>query len=218
MSITVLIAEDHQLVRQGVAALIARDDLMVVAEASNGPEAVAAASACRPDVAVLDLMMPHMNGLEAAQEVRRVSPATKCLLLTRHEDEHHVLAAMKAGLRGYVLKSQTALELSQAIREVHRGRLYLSPSVSKAVVDALLSKSESPHVSTSKAPHDVLTVREREVLKLIGESRTTKEIATVLNISVKTAESHRTRLMQKLDIHSTAGLVRYAIRHGFIEA
>lgn len=209
MGIRVLIAEDHVVVRQGLRALLDREGFDVVGEASNGQEALDMASNMQPDVAIMDVSMPIMNGVEAAQELSRHAPKTRCMLLTRHDDDQYVLAALRAGVRGYVLKSQAAIDLSHAIREVSRGQLYLSPGVSKVVIDAFLSKSD--------LPEGRLTAREREVLKLIGEERTTKELAAVLGISVKTAESHRTRLMQKLNIHATAGLVRYAIRVGLVE-
>jgi DNA-binding NarL/FixJ family response regulator len=197
------------MVRQGLRALLDREGFDVVGEASDGQEAVRLATSTQPDVAVMDVGMPVMNGLEAAQELSRSSPRTRAILLTRHDDDHYVIAALRAGVRGYVLKSQAAFDLTQAIREVSRGGMYLSPGVSRAVVDAFLSKAD--------LSEERLTARERQVLQMIGEGKTTKEIAVVLGISVKTAESHRTRLMHKLDIHATAGLVRYAIRHGLIE-
>ena len=205
----VILADDHVLVRQGLRGLLEREGLTVVGEASNGQEAVAITLEKRPDVAVLDLGMPIMNGLEAAQELMREVPGTRCVLLTRHKDDQYVLSGLRAGIRGYVLKSQAVYDLVQAIRQVNRGEIYLSPVVSRAVVDAYLSKSS--------LPEERLSPRERQVAKLIGEGHTTKEVAGVLSISVKTAESHRTRLMQKLDIHSTADLVRYAIRQGMVE-
>jgi DNA-binding NarL/FixJ family response regulator len=207
--VTVVLAEDHQIVRQGIRALLDREGFEVVAEASNGQEAVQITHAHKPEIAVLDVGMPIMNGLDAAQEINRTAPSTKTILLTRHDDDQYVLAALKAGVRGYVLKSQATFDLVQAIREVNRGGYYLSPGVSRTVIDAFLTKSD--------LGNSQLTARERQVLQLISEGRTTKEVATVLGVSVKTAESHRTRLMQKLDIHATAGLVRYAIRHGLIE-
>jgi two-component system response regulator NreC len=205
----VLIADDHALVREGIGILIARGGFTVVAEASNGQEALALASIHQPDMAVLDMSMPIMNGLETAQELRRVSPRTKSIVLSRHDGVDSVLAAMRAGVRGYVLKSQSVLELLQALNDVSTGGVYLSPGVSGAVVDA---------VRTNSSPvDDPLTGRERQVLKLVAEGYSTKECATILGVSVKTADSHRTRLMRKLDIHGTAGLVRYAVRHHFAE-
>lgn len=198
------------LVRQGLRSLLDREDFTVLGEASNGQEAVRLASEKQPDIAVLDLGMPLMNGLEAAQEIARGPGRTKVVLLTRHNDDQYVLAALRFGVRGYVLKSQAVYDLVQAIKQVFRGEVYLSPGVSRVVVDAFLSKSEFPE--------ERLTVRERQVVKLVGEGKTTKEAAAFLGISTKTAESHRTRLMQKLGVHSTAELVRYAVRHGLIEA
>jgi DNA-binding NarL/FixJ family response regulator len=205
----VLIADDHALVREGIGILIMRGGYTVVAEASNGQEAVEHAYSHQPDMAVLDMSMPIMNGLEAAQELRRLSPRTKSIVLSRHDGVDYVLAAMRAGIKGYVLKSQSVVELLQALNDVSTGGFYLSPGVSGVVVDAVRTKS-SP-------VDDPLTARERHVLKLIAEGYSTKECATILGVSVKTADSHRTRLMRKLSIHGTAGLVRYAVRHHFAE-
>lgn len=210
MSIRVLLADDHALVRQALRALLDREGIQVVGEASQGQEAVALASTTHPDVAVLDISMPTMNGLDAVRELHQVSPRTKSILLTRHDEDQYVMAALQAGIRGYVLKTQAAVDLVQAIRRVHNGEVYLSPGVSGALVEAFLSKSG--------LPAEPLSPRERQVLQLVGEGRSTKEIADVLCISVKTVESHRARLMQKLDIHDVARLVRYAIRRGIVEA
>jgi DNA-binding NarL/FixJ family response regulator len=206
----VLIADDHALVREGIGILIARGGYTVVAEASNGQEALAHASIYQPDMAVLDMSMPIMNGLETAQELRRLSPRTRSIVLSRHDGVDYVLAAMRAGIKGYVLKSQSVVELLQALNDVSAGGFYLSPGVSGVVVDAVRAKSEMPD-------EDPLTGRERQVLKLVAEGYSTKECATILGVSVKTADSHRTRLMRKLDIHGTAGLVRYAVRHHLAE-
>ena len=206
----VLIADDHALVREGIGILIARGGYTVVAEASNGQEALAHASNHQPDMAVLDMSMPIMNGLETAQELRKVSPRTRSIVLSRHDGVDYVLAAMRAGIKGYVLKSQSVVELLQALNDVSTGGFYLSPGVSGVVVDAVRANSTMPD-------DDPLTGRERQVLKLIAEGYSTKECATILGVSVKTADSHRTRLMRKLDIHGTAGLVRYAVRHHLAE-
>jgi DNA-binding NarL/FixJ family response regulator len=205
----VLIADDHALVREGIGILIARGGFSVVAEASNGQEALTHASSHQPDMAVLDMSMPIMNGLETAQELRRLSPRTKSIVLSRHDGIDYVLAAMRAGIKGYVLKSQSVVELLQALNDVSTGGFYLSPGVSGVVVDAVRTK---PTIVD-----DPLTGRERQVLKLIAEGYSTKECATILGVSVKTADSHRTRLMRKLGIHGTAGLVRYAVRHHIAE-
>jgi two-component system, NarL family, response regulator NreC len=209
MPVRILLVDDHQLVRQGLRALLEREQFNVVAEASDGHEAIKQALALRPDVAVLDVAMPHLNGLDAAREISRAVPGTRIILLTVHTEDSYVMAALRAGIKGYVLKSQAGADLVQAIREVTSGKTYLSPGISRAVVEACLAKTD--------LPADPLTVREREVLQLVAEGKTTKEIARVLGISAKTADSHRTRMMRKLDIHETAGLVRHAIRLGLIE-
>jgi two-component system, NarL family, response regulator NreC len=210
MSTTVVLADDHALVRAGVKMLLEREKLEVVGEASDGFEAIALADQLRPDVVVIDVAMPMLNGLSAVDEIRKVSPRSKMVLLTMYTDEHYVLQALRAGVKGCVSKAQAAEHLLQAIAEVCAGGVYLSPSVSGAVVQAYLSKDE--------LPRNPLSSRERQVLQLVAEGKTTKEIAVILSITVKTAESHRSKLMEKLDIHSTAGLVRYAIRCGFVVA
>jgi DNA-binding NarL/FixJ family response regulator len=154
--------------------------------------------------------MPFLNGIDAARELQKASLKTKIILLTRHDEDQYVTESLRAGVKGYVLKSQAATDLVHAIKQVSRGAIYLSPSISRVVVEAYLSKAE-PRA-------DPLTSRERQVLQLVGEGKSTKDVATLLGISVKTAESHRSRLMHKLDIHETASLVRYAIRQGLIQA
>jgi two-component system response regulator NreC len=205
----VLIADDHQIVRQGLRALLEKAGHMVVAEASNGREAVELAGAHQIDIAVLDMIMPILNGVDSARELIRVAPQTRTILLTMHADRPYVVEALRAGAKGYVLKTQAAEDLVRAIDEVSRGAVYISPAVAVSLVDAVLDKDDSPTQS--------LTARERQILQLIAESKSTKEIARLLNISYKTAESHRSRLMKKLDIHETAGLVRYAIRRGLLQ-
>ena len=209
MSLRILLADDHEIVRDGLRALLERDGFTVVGEASDGREAVKVAQDQQPDVAVLDLSMPSLNGVDAAKEIARVSPKTKAVLLTVHAEDQYVLTALRAGISGYVLKTKATADLVQAIKEVSLGKTYLSPGVSGAVVQAYLAKTD--------IPPDPLSSRERQVLQLIAEGKTTKEVATILIISVKTAESHRTRIMQKLDIHETASLVRYAVRQGLVQ-
>ena len=206
----ILLADDHVIVRQGFRALLEREGLEVVAEAANGHEAVRLAGELLPDVAVLDFAMPLLNGLDAAKEIRRCAPRTRTILLTVHSEDHYVLEAVQAGVHGYVVKTQAAADLVQAIREIRGNAIYLSPTISRAVVEAYLDKAIPPG--------DVLSSRERQVLQLVAEGKTTKEIAGVLGISIKTADSHRARIMRKLDIHDTAGLVRFAIRRGLIHA
>jgi len=210
MPTQLLLADDHQIVRQGLKTMLEHEGFAIVGEAADGREAVKLAQSRHPDVAVLDLAMPGLNGVDAAREMLRSDPRLKAVLLTMYTEDPYVLEALRAGISGYVLKTQAAVDLVQAIREVMRGSIYLSPGVSRAVVDAYRHKSD--------LPPDPLSPREREVLQLVAEGKTTKEIAGVLNISVKTAESHRMHIMSKLDIHETAGLVRYAIRRGLIQA
>lgn len=210
MSMTVVLADDHPVVRQGVRRLLEREEFEILGEASDGLEAIGLAEQLRPDVVVLDLAMPTLNGIGAIREIAKVSPRTKIILLTMYIEEHNILDALRAGAKGCVSKTQAAEHLLQAIREVCAGGVYLSPSVSGSVVQGYLANTE--------LPYDPLTSRERQVLQLIAESKTTKEIAVILGVTVKTAESHRSKLMQKLDIHSTAGLVRYAIRRGLVQA
>ena len=208
--IRVLLADDHVLVREGLRALLAKEaDIQVVAEAGDGREALRAAREARTDVVAMDLSMPLLNGLEAARQMAAWDQGPRVILLTVHAEDRYVLEAIRAGVRGYVLKKQAAADLVRAIREVSGGGVYLSPGISAAVVEA---------VRSPRAPvEEPLTPREREVLQLVAEGKTTKEIAVLLGVSVKTADAHRTRLMQKLDIHDIAGLTRYAIRHGIIQ-
>jgi two-component system response regulator NreC len=205
----ILLADDHQMFRQGVRALLERENFNVVGEASDGHEAVRLAHDLHPDVVVLDYAMPFLNGLDAARAIGHSLQRTRTVLLSMHTEDTYVLEALRVGVGGYVVKTQAAPELVQAIRAVSRGQVYLSPKVSRALVDAYLAQSD--------VPADPLTLRERQVLQLVAEGKRTKEIALLLAMSVKTAETHRARIMAKLGIHDTAGLVRYAIRHGAIE-
>jgi len=210
MPIRIILADDETMVRQGFKLLLEREreHIHILGEASDGRHAVRLARELQPDVAVLDLAMPVMNGLEAAREMMRGTSATKTILLTVHAEDRHVMEALRAGVQGYVLKTQPVEDLVQAIRDVAGGAIYLSPAVSRAVVDAFLAAEGSPA--------ERLTPRERQVLQLVAEGKTTKEIAKIMGVSAKTSESHRLRIMQKLGIHSAAGLVRYAIREGLV--
>jgi two-component system, NarL family, response regulator NreC len=209
MGMSVLLADDHPVFRQGLRALLERERFDVIGEASDGLEAISLAERLQPQVVVIDLAMPALNGIDAAREILKRAPRAKAVLLTMYTEEHHVLEALRAGVKGCVSKSQAAEHLLQAIKDVSAGGVYLSPHVSGAVVQAYLAKTD--------LPYEPLTPRERQVLQLIAEGKTTKEAAAVLDVSVKTAETHRTNLMEKLDIHSTAGLVRYAIRRGLLQ-
>ena len=210
MPVRILLVDDHVLVRQGLKSLLEREGFQVVGEASDGQEGLRLAESTKPDIVVMDISMPTINGLSAAREIQQKFPKTKTILLTQHDEKQYVTEAMEAGVKGYVLKNQAGSDLLQALRQVSRGQVYLSPGVAQAVVESYQSNSGK------SGTH--LTVRERQVLQLIAEGKSTKDIAAVLGISVKTAESHRTRLMQKLDIHETASLVRYAVRNGIVEA
>ncbi len=209
MRLRLLLADDHVLVRQGLSSLLERRGYQVVGETSNGREAVELAQQLAPDICILDLVMPGLNGVDAAREIHRTCPRTRTLLLSMHSEDEQVFEAIDAGVRGYVLKSKAADQLVEAIEEVAKGNVYLSPSLSRAVVDALRTGAN--------IGANPLSPREREVLQLIAEGRTTKEIAGLLGISFKTAESHRARIMEKLDIRNMAGLIRYAVRHGLVE-
>ena len=206
MPIRILLADDHVMVRQGLRVLLEQAGMIVIGEASDGQEALRLAHEHTPDVAVLDIAMPSLNGLETARRLRETVPQTKIILLTMHTEEPYVLEALQAGAVGYVLKSQAAGDIVQAIRDALQGAIYLSSRVAHTVVQAYLTRS-------SLSP-DPLTSREREIVQRIAEGQTTKEIASDLGLSVKTVESHRSSLMRKLDIHETATLVRYAIRRG----
>jgi DNA-binding NarL/FixJ family response regulator len=201
--------DDHVLVRQGLKALIESDGFRVVGEASDGQEALRQVELFCPDIVVMDISMPAFNGLNAAREIERSFPKTKTILLTQHDESQYVSEALETGVKGYVLKNQAAGDLLQAIKQVSRGQVYLSPGVSQAVVESYHSKLDKTKTR--------LTPREKQVLQLIAEGKSTRDIASVLGISVKTAESHRTRMMHKLDIHETASLVLYAVRNGIVQ-
>lgn len=206
--VRLVLADDHLVLRQALRALLERRGIEVVAEAADGRSAIEAVTKHSPDVAILDVAMPVLNGVDAAREIQRVAPECTVILLSGIDDARFVREALKAGVRGFVQKSQGADDLVHAIEEVRDGRLYVSPGASQAIVDvcATTQKEEGSH----------LTPRERQVLQLVGEGKSTKQIAEVLHISVKTAEFHRGRLMKKLNVHDTANLVRYAIREGWI--
>lgn len=209
MAHRILLADDHVVVREGLKNLLLQEGFEIVGEVSNGREAIDLAKKLHPDVVVLDVSMPVLNGIDAARAIHLASPRTRTTLLTMYKEEQYVLEALRAGVQGYVLKSQAAADLIHAIRSTLQGETYLSPGISESVVKTALAQS---------APSNPLTPREREVLQLIAEGKTNKEISQQLGMSVKTVESHRRNLMVKLDIHETAGLVRYAMRIGLIQA
>jgi DNA-binding NarL/FixJ family response regulator len=204
----ILVADDHPVVREGLTALLTAQGYRVVGMASDGRAAVRLAKELKPDLAIFDLGMPQLNGLDATRAALKASPETRVIVLTMHTEEPYVIEALRAGARGYVLKTQATEHLVQAAQEVAGGSIYLSPGISKTVVDACFSKAD--------LPEDPLTLREREVLHLITDGKSSKEIGAALDISARTAEVHRAHIMAKLDIHDTAGLVRYAVKKGFI--
>jgi two-component system response regulator NreC len=210
MAVRVLLADDHEMVRQGLRVLLEREGFDVVADAADGREAIKLCEAHHPEVAILDLAMPLLNGVDAAREILKNNPRTKIVLLTMHTEDHLILESLRAGVTGYVLKTRASSELVQALRAVCRGEMFLTQSISRTIVQAFLLKDD--------LPADPISDRERQVLQLVAEGKTSKEVAAALGISVKTAESHRSNMMEKLDIHDTAGLVRYAIRKGIIQS
>ena len=209
MRTRVLLADDHAMFTQALRGILECEGLEVVGEARDGREAVKLAEKHQPDVALIDLAMPFLNGLSAARAIELASPTTRTIILTSYADEQYVLDALHAGASGYVLKTRAISDLMHAIRDVCRGTLYLSEGVSREALRAFFAKEP-----LRAAP---LSGREREVLQLIAEGKSIKEIALVLCISAKTVETHRRRMVDKLDIRETAGLVRYAIRQGIIQ-
>ncbi|MFZ0009123.1 MAG: response regulator transcription factor [Steroidobacteraceae bacterium] len=210
--IRVMLADDHTLFRAGLRALLrALDDIEVVAEGADGREALRLIAAHRPDVALMDIMMPELNGLDAAARVARAFPRTRVVIVSMNADEDSVLKALRAGAAGYLVKSADPAELELAIRATARGETFLSSVVSEHLVAACVKRVDSERTSLER-----LTQRQREVLQLVAEGHTTKEIATKLGISVKTAETYRGELMRALGIHDVATLTRYAIRTGLI--
>jgi DNA-binding NarL/FixJ family response regulator len=210
--IRVLLADDHDLFRAGIRALLDNlDGIEVVAEAGNGREALRLCQAHHPDVALMDIMMPELNGLDATARLAAISPGTRTIILSMNAHEEYVLQALRAGAVGYLLKNISPRELEQAIRTVVRGETYLSPAISKHLIAAYLQRVGGEISSLER-----LTPRQREVLQLIAEGNTTKAIARKLDLGTKTVETHRAQLMEALDIHDIAGLVRYAIRMGVI--
>jgi DNA-binding NarL/FixJ family response regulator len=213
-SIRVLIADDHAIVRDGVRALLAlSEDITVVGEAANGQEAVELARRLAPDVILMDIAMPGLGGLEATIQIRKENPQAKVLVLTQYEDREYIRRFLKAGVSGYVLKKAAGSELTSAIRAVSRGGLVLDPEVAR---EAMREHSEPAAHGRSADPYDSLTDREKQVLKLVAEGHSNKEVAGLLDISVKTAMSHREHIMQKLNLHNRTDLIRFALQKGVI--
>jgi DNA-binding NarL/FixJ family response regulator len=212
--VRILLADDHAMLRDGVRMVLeAHPGFEVVGTADNGVEAVALAHSLHPDIAVLDVAMPVLNGLDATREIRAGCPGTEIVILSMHEGEDYLREALRAGAAGYVLKRAAAKELVGAIQAVQRGESYLDPALTRTLISDYVRK-----VDRTDLPADALTERELEVLKLVAEGLTNRQIAARLNISIKTVQSHRANLMDKLDLHDRTELVRYAIRRGLITA
>ncbi len=210
--IRVLIADDHAILREGLKALLSlADDIEVVGEAADGEQAVEQVRALRPDLVLMDVAMPGLGGLEATLVIRRDHPDVKILVLTQYEDAEYVRRFLQAGVSGYVLKKSAGADLAGSIRAAARGGLVLDPDVAKAAIAA-----PAPDRGTVASPYDSLTSREKQVLKLVAEGKSNKEVAAILGISVKTAMSHRENLMEKLDLHSRTELIHFAIREGVV--
>lgn len=206
----ILLAEDHRMVRQGFRLILqAQEDMEVIGETGNGREAVELAKSLKPDVVVMDVTMPELNGIEATRRIREAEPFVRVLALSVHRDSVYVRETVRAGAEGYILKESADSELIAAVRAVAKGNSYLSPEIAGAVL-----KDYRKHATN---PLDLLSSREREVLQLIAEGKTSKEMATSLNLSVYTVDGHRTRIMEKLGLHTVGELVRFAVRNGIVE-
>jgi len=217
MPVRILVADDHQVVRTGLRALLeSKTGWQVCAEASNGREAVEKAGELKPDVAVLDIGMPLLNGVEATRQIRKLSPETEILILTMHDSEQLVQEVLAAGAHGYILKDDADRNLIAAVDALRRHKPYLSSRVSEAASNAASSSEDA--LAFRGSPRSRLTPREREIVQLLAEGKSNKEIAGYLGISVKTAETHRANIMLKLDFHSLADLVRYAVRNNIIQS
>ena len=208
--IDVLLADDHVMVREGLAALVMKDpDIRVVSQCSDGIEVLKKVAELRPRVVVLDLTMPRLNGLDVCRELTRRHPQTAVLILTMHNDEQFIARSLERGASGYLLKEAAAEQLSQAVHAVARGELYLGPGIPRSVVQCMSGGADDPY--------DRLTMREKQVLQLIADGKTNRRIAEELQLAVKTIDTHRTRLMRKLNIHDQTSLVKYALRRGLVQ-
>jgi DNA-binding NarL/FixJ family response regulator len=214
--VRVLLADDHVLVRAGIRALLeALPGLKIVGEFSDGRAALEGLLKDRPDVAFLDIAMPGMNGIEVAERAAREVPNTRVVMLSMHNTSSHVVRALRAGAAGYLLKDAAADELPVLLRAVSNGETYLSPAIAKHVVDGFLQRNTTEPEAPDN-PVEILTPRQREILQLVAEGRSTKEVASLLTLSIKTVEAHRSQIMERLDIHDLPGLVRFAIRTGLV--
>jgi two-component system, NarL family, response regulator NreC len=214
MSLRILLADDHTLVRQGLRKLLEeRPEWEVVAEAGDGRDAVRLAEQCKPDICILDIAMPMLNGIEATRQIARRVPTARILVLSMYSDEAYIAQILQAGAAGYILKDSADVDLIQAVSEVARGKSFFSPPIARVMLDDYVRQLADKGISDR---YDSLSDREREVFQLIAEGKVNKEIATLLSISPSTVETHRARIMEKLDLHSAAEIVLYAVRRGVI--
>jgi DNA-binding NarL/FixJ family response regulator len=217
--VRIVLADDHTLVRAGIRSLLVSiPDVQVVAESDDGREALELIARHRPDVALIDIGMPGLSGLEVARRVAKESPRTRVIILSMHGDRTHITQALRAGVAGYLLKGAAVAELPLALEAVMRGETYLTPKISQTVVREYLHAGRDAGRDADQDPLRDLTARQREILHLIAEGRSTREMAGLLHVSVKTIETHRLRLMDRLDIHDVAGLVRFAVRAGIVSS
>jgi DNA-binding NarL/FixJ family response regulator len=210
---TIVVADDHRVIREGLVKLLeTREDFSVIGEANDGEEAVQMVLERQPDVVIMDIWMPRLSGIDATRRIGKKATNTKVLVLSMHENQSYVEEVLRAGASGYIVKNSSSTDLLQAIDAVRSGASYLSPAITQQVVDAIARPSDAQPSRVA-----MLTDREREVLQLIAEGLSSKEIAVMLGVSLKTVDSHRSNLMDKLDIHKVSGLVRFAIRAGLVE-
>ncbi len=212
-SLTVLLADDHGIVRTGLRAVLEEEGHVVVAEAANGRDAVRLCAEHHPDAAVIDIAMPQLNGIDAAAQIRKASPNTLVIMLSMYSDESYILRALNSGAKGYLLKDSAAEDLLPALRAATAGKSYFSPAIAKTLLEDYVRFLRQRKLDDT---YDLLTEREREVLQLLAEGNSNKDVANLLNLSLSTVETHRTNLMQKLNLHSTADIVLYAVRKKII--
>jgi len=212
--VRILLADDHTVMRNGLRLLLERQPhLQVVGEAADGRQAVALCESANPDVVIMDIAMPNLNGIEAARQIVNRNPRTAIAILSMHSDESYVIRALKAGARAYLLKDSAEADLLAAVRALTEGKSFFSPAISKILVEDYMRQLESRGAEDT---YELLTTREREILQLLAEGRTNKEVANMLNLSLYTVETHRTHILQKLNLHSVPELILYAVRKGII--
>ena len=210
----ILLADDHGIVRQGLRAVLERDpSLEVIGESSDGREAVRLSESLQPDLVIMDISMPHLNGIEASKQILRANPLTRVIILSMHSDETYLIRSLSAGVKGYLLKESAEVDLVRAVQAVMQGKPFFSPAVTSALLDDYMRHMQQKNIEDS---YDLLTEREKELLQLLAEGKSNKEAATILSVSTNTVETHRNNLMQKLSLHNTAEIVLYAVRKKII--